>query len=495
MRLFFLLSLILIGHLAWAQSAAIQKLRTGNDSLLTYQTYYAEASLKDPTNTGARRIQQKLASTTQKIDSYLAGTASRKDVATAVSAAKEEARRYRSETAKRLFAHLEGIQGFVNELPKEYSPETGATEPEPEASTEPSEPASPLVRRSEPVYGQQISPEAGSSYYLFAFSLGLILLLGAYLIYQQRRMAQQFMTRLTDLEVYAGFPKEGTSNTLGNQRLEEIERLLTENHGQLDARLIKQEQQLGTLRREHSELAENLYGTALLQKRLEALENLLKTDVETAPELITAEYAVHGNGSHPSAKHLSTPTLTVPAEEELEAQEMPSQNLSGDRLPILQILAEWQLQTSLPRLAEAAHQLSAQLRSLPATEKPEPALLAEVLQLGYVSAYNDSSLPHYLQLKAFAEKQQYIIEDELAGRMAFSEHYADNLTYETYFGLYNGHAKNLPNLTAQRDTLWENENDPSILSRTVLRVLQPAVVVQKEGAKQVVRRGTYLVKS
>ncbi|MDX2061812.1 MAG: hypothetical protein SFY70_02005 [Bacteroidia bacterium] len=473
-------------HRGLAQAESVAALRSVTDSLLAYQTYYAETALKDPSNTGAARLKKRLAALTYALDSYLAGGAEATTIGKPHAAAVKEADRYSSAMAKRVQGHLAALGSLLPKLPATAGqlPPAATAEPEPTATTDAETDAEPGTTNTPGVRLRPTEATAGATgYYLFGFSLGLLLLVAAYLIYQQRRMAHQFIDRLTDLEVHAGFPREGALLPgFANQRLEELEKRYAESVSSVEARLVKLEKQSHGLRSEHSELAQQVYGTASLNERLATLEaHLGIVPVVPAAEIATQPLAVSptpptSNGTAAAVLEKPVATLTAPLE-------------------VVQSLSEWQLQTSLPDLAEQARNLLSLLKTEGLKPETLEAQLATVLQLGYVSAYNDNTLQHYTLLRSFGESLGILTEDEMAGRMALSDHYADHLTYETYFGVYGGHAKNFPDLTGQQEVLWQNETDTAITPRTVLRVLQPTVVLRKEGAKTVLRRGTYLVKS
>jgi tetrahydromethanopterin S-methyltransferase subunit G len=120
--------------------------------------------------------------------------------------------------------------------------------------------------------------------------------------------------------------------------------------------------------------------------------------------------------------------------------------------------------------------------------------LGRLLQLCYTSAHNEGLAADYKRLAEGASLLGIGIEDSMAGRMAFSEFYAENVPVEIYFTEERFRTDVFPEFRSAKAEIENQLTNPSAVPGTVLYCLQPTVTLLQEGGKKLLQKGIYVVK-
>jgi hypothetical protein len=120
--------------------------------------------------------------------------------------------------------------------------------------------------------------------------------------------------------------------------------------------------------------------------------------------------------------------------------------------------------------------------------------LAEAIQLAFVDSKHRADPADYMGLAQAARKANFVIEDMMSGRMAFSHHYAENIPFDEYRTLSRVKDITYPNHERVCQKIEGSELYTAAVKNMVLFTLRPAVLHTYQGVKSVLARGTYITK-
>jgi len=140
------------------------------------------------------------------------------------------------------------------------------------------------------------------------------------------------------------------------------------------------------------------------------------------------------------------------------------------------------IENVLPTLRNITH-LSPELR----------LQLAKIIQLAYTSALNEGNADWYEPLKEAMEELHFEILDKMVGRMAFTEHYADNLAYDTFLTDFSIRTEEYPNFENAVYQIERSEAFQEEINNIILFTLRPAVCFCDDNGKTVLKKGKYVI--
>ena len=165
------------------------------------------------------------------------------------------------------------------------------------------------------------------------------------------------------------------------------------------------------------------------------------------------------------------------------------------KIQIIDALEEFKRKTTHQNLKEL---IDSQLPLLHISKNLEDCniiAIAKIVQLGFIASYNENIVNAYEKLTNTLRLEGLDIEDMLIGRMALSEFNAENVKFEDYLTSQRFRTSDYPNFIAAK---YEIENSPifnTAVPNTVLFILYPTVYSSRQGTKQVIKKGEYVIKS
>jgi hypothetical protein len=477
------LGLVLSGTLRGQNTDVLEQFKTAGSQLKAYATEYKQVSDADPGNKGANVLKMQLEDVVTAIEGYLAGTLDRDEMARTAASALVEARKYNTPKAKEVVKILTQVQSYINDLAPRLpqnntvdAPEDGAAvDPEAGAALQPD----PQVMANIEVKDAGTGPlERYMVNLLFGLYLLAIVLLWVFLagVYKRRvRALTRTVEDLQDRLEQMGERKDNATSYSDIVQKDLMKRweMLENNTIEFIARV---EEQLKDLQR--SRALSNKH----LEDRMTQVEATLAAGVTQTGESVAATPIVE---VPPIAKPQHTPLPASPA------IAPPAHQVAC--LALSQLLREMPIIPGIEDMDTLATDLSA------AAQRPQLNLnlkpLAELIQLVWLRVQFDKlPIALYQQLKQHAEALNLKLEDQMAGRMSFSEFYADNTPasklsddQETLYLPHHISNEEIA-LRAQASTA-----SADAVKNTVLLTLLPTVVLQQEGAKTVLSRGHYVV--
>lgn len=508
-----------------AQASSSESLKKSTDQISELHTYFNKTASKDPSNKGAN----KLSTATQNL---LAGLKAYKLDEMDESALNEllqktltECRKYKTPNAQKLEAEIKQIQDALaqanhqttSEAPttrrkklnkedfnKREAGESNSPENEPKITfseeespvnsfrnrtpSKESSAESPTVVKQENDSSSIIESSNKSTavspivYVLFAVLMVVMVFFGYFLYNTQLRQMQTLSDRIKFLEdeLKAFYEKDpGVQGMDGatfmavaevKKKTENLERnmvdflqLTEERIGAIERRA---ETLSGLLPIEAAVLQTDHQKMTALEQKLTAIEQkITPSEASNAPQAvkITQKYDVH-----------------------LVDQLIDSIGQLGSHTDIASLKTVCNDLNILFKLSVAKR----------SWEDIDPYALATLLQLAYVSAFNEQLDDLYHALADHAKLLGISIEDKATNKKAFDVQMAENIPYENY--LSNPKVKNeeYPNFKAINQQIERKFNLSETRSGTILSVLQPGIMLTLEGNKTVVlQKGKYVIKS
>lgn len=164
------------------------------------------------------------------------------------------------------------------------------------------------------------------------------------------------------------------------------------------------------------------------------------------------------------------------------------------KIKIIEALEEFKRKTSYQPLKELIDSQLPLLHISKTLDDCNITALAKIVQLGFISSYNENLVSPYEKLTNTLRLEGIDIDDALIGRMALSEFNAENIKVEEYLSNNRFRTSEYPNFIAAK---YEIENSPiysTAMTNTVLFILYPTVYSSRQGTKQVIKKGEYVIK-
>lgn len=164
------------------------------------------------------------------------------------------------------------------------------------------------------------------------------------------------------------------------------------------------------------------------------------------------------------------------------------------KIKLIEALEEFKRKTSYSTLKELIDSQLPLLHIAKTLEDCNITALAKITQLGFIVSYNENLISPYETLTNTLRLEGIDIDDALVGRMALSEFNAENVKLEEYLSNSRFRNSDYPNFIAAK---YEIENSPifsTALPNTVLFILYPTVYSSRQGTKQVIKKGEYVIK-
>jgi len=502
--------LLMAGTLSNAQAQTNPKIVDIEGQLQSLRKVYDAAAKKDPKNTGAIRLRTKIDNVLAGIGGFQAGQINAEEFLLTIEDGVTEASRYPTDNARNTLKAFQDLQKVVKESsggakPEDKPTDAGADETEPDgAATEPETvdpadlPQAKVAISSESKDKQQDVEKV--IYLLFGVYLVAIIVMGLMLSNAHKKNVKMLLERVVKIE----------------QRLENREAVGSGPSGPSDATFIQKE----------------------LGKRIEALENNTVAFLEQMEQRLTALelHAAAGGGSATQAagggvapeefqqvmqrvRFLETQIgtgLVAPAQRPAEPAKLaiktgsiPTADLAAKARKgdpgtsealesIANAVEHLSTRTQIPRLQHHAGQLLPNLMVATkqgSLESLEIKTLGETLQLAYASALNEGFKEQYRDMSEAARKLDFIIEDRMSGRMCFSDHYAENIPFDEYLTLAKVRNTDYPNFVEVKRKIENSELYKTALNNMVLYTLKPTVIQHKDGVKNVICKGIYVIKT
>jgi hypothetical protein len=138
-----------------------------------------------------------------------------------------------------------------------------------------------------------------------------------------------------------------------------------------------------------------------------------------------------------------------------------------------------------------------QWKQLPAgtnlAEVIDPISLANWLQQFYVITRNQPSITDYELIGNEFRKLGIEIEDQMEGRMSFSDQVAENIPCEKWLNDPRANGTDVPELAWVKTQVQRHSSLSQLAKRTVVCTLKPAVFYLQTGGKALLSRGLYLI--
>jgi hypothetical protein len=481
----FCIACMLVGGLQAQSSDVLEQFKTAGSQLKAYAKEYKQVSDADPGNKGANVLKMQLEDVVTSIEGYLAGTLERDEMARTAASALVEARKYNTPKAKEVVKVLTQVQSYINDLAPKLpqnntvdAPEDGAAvDPEGGAALQPD----PKVMANIEVKDAGTGPlERYMVYLLFGLYLLAIVLLWVFLAGVYKRRVRELTRTVEDLQDrmdQLGERRENASSYSDIVQKDLMKRweMLENNTIEFIARV---EEQLKDLQRSRALSNKHLEDRmAQVEATLAAGATQPAAPMEATP---TAEAPLIAESPQATEPTVAAPTVAAPAHQ--AACSALSQLLR--ELPIIPGIED--MDTLATDLAAAAQRPQLNLNLKP---------LAELIQLVWLRVQFDKlPITLYQQLKQHAEALNLKLEDQMAGRMSFSEFYADNTPTsklsDDQVALYLPHQISNEEIAVRAQASTASAD---AVKNTVLLTLLPTVVLQQEGAKTVLARGHYVV--
>ncbi len=165
-----------------------------------------------------------------------------------------------------------------------------------------------------------------------------------------------------------------------------------------------------------------------------------------------------------------------------------------NKIKIIDSLEEFKRKTSYQSLKELIESQLPLLHISKTLEDCNITAIAKIVQLGFIASYNENLVSAYEKLTNALRLESIDIDDMLIGRMALSEFNAENIKVEEYLSSNRFRNSDYPNFIAAK---YEIENSPifsTAIANTVLFILYPTVYSSRQGTKQVIKKGEYVIK-
>jgi hypothetical protein len=165
------------------------------------------------------------------------------------------------------------------------------------------------------------------------------------------------------------------------------------------------------------------------------------------------------------------------------------------KIQIIEALEELKRKTTYLTLKELIDTQLPLLHTSKTLDDCNITAISKIVQLAFVASYNENLVNPYEKLTQALRLEGIDIEDNLIGRAALSEFNAENIPINEYLTSPRFRTSDYPNFIA---TKYEIENNPlfhTALPNTVLFILYPTVFSSRQGTKQLIKKGEYVIKS
>ncbi len=171
-----------------------------------------------------------------------------------------------------------------------------------------------------------------------------------------------------------------------------------------------------------------------------------------------------------------------------------TQNYDEHKIKLIEALEEFKRKSTNQNLKELIESQLPLLHISKTLDDCNIIAIAKIVQLGFVASYNENIVNAYEKLTNTLRLEGIDIEDKLIGRIALSEFNADNISVEDYLSSNRFRTSDYPNFIAAK---YEIENSPlylTALPNTVLFILFPTIYNNRQGTKQTLKKGEYIIK-
>ncbi len=165
------------------------------------------------------------------------------------------------------------------------------------------------------------------------------------------------------------------------------------------------------------------------------------------------------------------------------------------KIQLIEALEEFKRKSTHPTLIELIESQLPLLHVAKTLEDCNITAIAKIVQLGFVASYNENLSNAYEKLTNTLRLENLDIEDALIGRMALSDFNAENVTVTEFLTANRFRNADYPNFIAAK---YEIENSPlfsTALPNTVIFILYPTVFSARQGSKQLIKKGEYVIKA
>jgi hypothetical protein len=175
------------------------------------------------------------------------------------------------------------------------------------------------------------------------------------------------------------------------------------------------------------------------------------------------------------------------------SSEFSYHNLIETSYKIHNLLQGLQERTQISSLFNAIESVLPTLRNITHLSPELRLQLAKIVQLAYTSAVNEGNSDWYEPLKEAMEELHFEISDKMVGRMAFTEHYADNLAYDTFLTDFSIRTEEYPNFENAVYHIERSEAFQEEINNIILFTLRPVVCFYDDNGKTVLKKGKYVI--
>lgn len=490
MKRILLLLCLLVGT-AIAQAEAL------NDHLTELEQvaeFYTTESQKKPTNAGAKKMAATLESAAAALKNYLAGGLKRDEAMTTIASAIDEAKRYPTENARKALTLLKEIKTQLSNMPEEQTLNNVAA---PEEVKE-------LEKESQKKTDEKLSVKSTSAdglektlvYTLFALYLLAIILLALILTGVYRKRLKKLKAEVAELRQMVedlDFSRQDPT-AFATVVQEDLKKRWDRLENNTVSFIGEVEDQIKALR---DQLDQSGGGQAsppaawqAVVTRVEMVETRLE-QLSRKPEHPLPEAFVP---SKSEATPPAIPPVVAPS-----AATQPEQTVATVAEVVTAPEAETDLKATARRaiawLPDGTHHHE-WIEALTSNKRDMVPVrpLAELLQDAYLNGLKVNDMGVYQQLVSSADGLNLIAEDQMAGRMSFSDFYADNLPLDRFRLEDTDVLPGLPNARIVEMAETQPQYGQAV-KNTVLLTLRPTIMQIQEGAKTVLSRGLYVVQS
>lgn len=500
-----------------------EKLKKATDQISELHTYFNTTATKDPSNKGANKLSSATKTLLTGLKAYKLEETDEAALKELLQKALTECRKYKTPNAQKLETEIKQIQDALAEVDKNTSSEaptsrrkklnkedfqkreagentTESTDTEPKISFTEEEPvvSNPRNRSkdedaktSDPSIlsnkdGDRVTSKSNTSmspivYVLFAVLMVVMVFFGYFLYNIQLRQMQTLSDRIKFLEdeLKAFYDKDpGVQGMDGATFMAVAEvKKKTEN---LERNMVDflqlTEERIGAIERR----AETLSGLSPIEAAVLQTDHQKMTALEQKLSAIEQKITPSAGSNAPQAVKIA-----IKYDVHLVDQ-------------LIDTIGQLGSQTDISSLKTVCNDLNILFKLSVAKrswEDIDPYALATLLQLAYVSAFNEQLDDLYHALADHTKALGITIEDKVSNKKAFDVQMAENIPYENY--LSNPKVKNeeYPNFKAINQQIERKFNLNDTHSGTILSVLQPAIVLASNNSAVVLQKGKYVIKS
>lgn len=496
---------------ASAQDAPVEDFRTQAASLKEMADVYRAVTERERNNRGAKKMLAQLDNAYSLTQKYLSQQVEVPELRQGLSAALRQAKEFPTDNARKAVQIITKLIGLCQRLPSRYGGDGAANDaiPTDEGADTPPETTPADDADAGPITDQAADEPAGPSirlqdspgregsdglmYLLFGAYLLAVVALGALLMFSQRRQGKLMDARLDKVQERMEnieFASGGTDD-FKNVKLNELKK-----------RLDALEQNMADFL-ERVEVRANETGTAL-ERLSEANQSSLmaaqvaQSKAETVAKLeqrlaVMEERLAGGGGATPTPPRAAAPTAPTKPRFMPDSSDGLAESLDSV-LGHLNTLHDRTRMMALQKRIEVVSPLLERAKNSAGIDPEDLGQLGRLLQLCYTASLNEGLVGEYKQLCEAAGLLGVAIEDSMAGRMAFSEFYAENVAVDVFFVEERFRTDTYPDFRTARTEVEAQLGNSATVPGTVLYTLQPTVTLLQEGGKKLLQKGVYVVK-